>query len=46
MLTFRLSKKDAVSDAWKQSGRWITDRTQAVVKAVYGATLKLGADQS
>jgi len=30
-----------VSDAWKQSVRWVIDRTQAVVQSVYGGTLKL-----
>ena len=34
------------SDAWKQRGCWIIDRTQAVVQAVYGGTLKLTTDQA
>ena len=37
----RLSRKDMMSDAWKQSVCWIVDRTQAVVQVVYGGTLKL-----
>ena len=35
-----------MSDEWKQSGRWIIDRTQEAVKAVYGGTLKIGTDQA
>ena len=35
-----------MSDMWKQSGCWIIDRTQAVMKAVYGGTLELGPDQA
>jgi len=41
----RLSNKDTVSDAWKKSGCWIVDRTQAVVQSVYGATLQLRSDR-
>jgi len=36
--------KDTVSNSWKQSGRWIVDRTQVVMQEVYGGTLKLAAD--
>ena len=45
--TCRLCLKGAVSsDGWTQSAAWIVDRTQAVVKSVYGATLKLATDHT
>lgn len=42
----RLSKRESASEAWKQSVCWIVSQTQAVMKVVYGGTLKLSTDRN